>query len=142
MRLEALRSKALVRSTPNSGLQENRPIAAGSLEYFFNHLLRPTNAAAMCLEILSPEFTADSTGLEIIKGLDDREAELIGTRDAAPRSPDFEYLDDLPCVLEIRSEEHRTTSMHRFDQIMSSDRHQCPAHERNRGCSVHRSQFA
>lgn len=74
---------------------------ARTLEHFFDHLFRPPDTSAVCLEILSPYFAPDATCLQIIKGLGDGKIESSSIFNAAARTTDFKNPDDLARVLEM-----------------------------------------
>ena len=95
----------------------------------------------MRFEVRSADLTADSTRFQIIECLDDREIEFSGSSDTSTGSADFENLYDFTGVLEIRSEEHRTSRVKRLDQVVATDRSERSAYEGNRGGGIHRSQL-
>ena len=118
--------------------RRNGPIAAGALEDFFNHQFCPTDTSAMGLEIFPPDLASDSAGFEVFECPGDLEAEFIDVPDTEPRSPHFENLDDLSCILEMRPEENRTSGVHGFDKVVPPDRDQRPAYERDRSRGIRR----
>jgi hypothetical protein len=113
----------------------------GAGENFFDHLPRSTDATAMRFEILSADFPTNTTGFEIIEGLDDRPYEASRIADALARPTDLENSNDLPGVLEMRSEQDRTSRVDWLDEVMSADRNECPADEGDRRRRIHRGQL-
>jgi hypothetical protein len=110
-------------------------------EKLFDHLPRSTDATAMRFEILSTDFPANTTGLEIIECLDDRLHETGRITDALARPTHLENSNDLSGVLEMGSEQDRASRVDWLDEVMPTNRNECAAYEGDRRRRIHRGQL-